>query len=151
MCHCSTSDVATTGQRVILFPLRCTWTQFNIFSLFRATVNCIWLPTAHLGLTSNLQIRICVFVWTARGARYNKVCMSLRKAEETTKRKVQLMRQGQRVGEGPSWGEVRQWHPAHPRACQRTGCAVFTSLRQPIKLLLTGDPGRSAVLGLPPT
>lgn len=28
---------------------------------------------------------------------------------------------------------------------------IFTSLRQPIKLLLTGDPGRSAVLGLPPT
>lgn len=26
-----------------------------------------------------------------------------------------------------------------------------TSLRQPMKLLLTGEPGRSAVLGLPPT
>lgn len=29
--------------------------------------------------------------------------------------------------------------------------SAFTSFRQPMKLLLTGDPGRSAVLGLPPT
>lgn len=28
---------------------------------------------------------------------------------------------------------------------------TLTSLRQPMKLLLTGEPGRSAVLGLPPT
>lgn len=28
---------------------------------------------------------------------------------------------------------------------------MFTSFKQPMKLLLTGDPGRSAVLGLPPT
>lgn len=28
---------------------------------------------------------------------------------------------------------------------------ILTSLRQPMKLLLTGEPGKSAVLGLPPT
>lgn len=31
-----------------------------------------------------------------------------------------------------------------------TRTVTLTSLRQPMKLLLTGDPGRSAVLGLPP-
>lgn len=38
--------------------------------------------------------------------------------------------------------------------CQISDCCGFeniTSLRQPMKLLLIGEPGKSAVLGLPPT
>lgn len=42
-------------------------------------------------------------------------------------------------------------HPIHPPVIRVHIEVVFTSFRQPMKLLLTGDPGRSAVLGLPPT
>ena len=37
-----------------------------------------------------------------------------------------------------------------PVLCWHRGQAALTSFRQPMKLLLTGEPGRSAVFRLPP-
>lgn len=53
---------------------------------------------------------------------------------------------------GQFWSpEVKPAVSFTPTSLRVQAEVVFTSLRHPMKLLLTGDPGRSAVLGLPPT
>lgn len=126
MCHCSTSDVATTGQRVVPFPLRCTWTQFNIFSLFRATVNCLWLPTAYLSLTSKLSnMNLCI-----RLDGKVKLCMSSCKAQETTKRKVQLMMRG-------------ILHTHEPASAQGSGVYLLEAAHKVVANWRSGQVGRA--------
>lgn len=99
---------------------------------------------------------VCITLWVHWGVGWGEIKFSVIACEVCRRNKLkQSVNDETRSAcgwKGLCWcPKVRPVISCTPTSLRVHTSVVFTSLRQPMKLLLTGDPGRSAVLGLPPT